>query len=62
MFNINERHHGVLRPCQRIVQLYRNRNLRRDEMKDGVPFRHTLAGLAMVWGSVVSDDNKTRYV
>jgi len=35
---------GYLRPFQRIVRLYRDSNLRRDEMKDDSPFRHTLAG------------------
>jgi len=35
---------GYLRPFQRIVWLYRDSNLRRDEMKDESPFRHTLAG------------------
>jgi len=35
---------GYLRPFQRIVRLYRDSNLQRDEMKDDNPLRHTLAG------------------
>jgi len=35
---------GYLRPFQRIVRLYRDSNIRRDQMKDDTPFRHTLAG------------------
>jgi len=35
---------GVLRSFQRIVRLYRDDNLRRDEMKDASLFRHALAG------------------
>jgi len=35
---------GYLSPFQRIVRLYRDSNLGRDEMKDDSPFRHTLAG------------------
>jgi len=31
-------------PFRRMVRLYRESNLRRDEMKDDSPFRHTLAG------------------
>jgi len=38
---------GYLRPFQRIVRLYRDSNLRRDEMKDECPFRYTLAGFDM---------------
>jgi len=35
---------GYLRSFQRIVTLYRDSNLRRDEMKDDCPFRHRLEG------------------
>jgi len=35
---------GYLRPFQRIFRLYRESNLRRVEVKDDCPFRHTLAG------------------
>jgi len=35
---------GYLRPFQRIVRLYRDSKLRREEKKDDSPFRHKLAG------------------
>jgi len=35
---------GYLRPFQRIVRLYRVSNLRRNEVKDDSPLRHTVAG------------------
>jgi len=38
---MNER---VFTSLQRIVRLYRDSNLRRNDMKDDSPFRHTLAG------------------